>query len=583
VAISLGAHSIKACPHLLHILGKMMIKISNLLRALVAVGVGAIATFGAHASTSSTPNTLIPNQYIVVLKPTYCAQLTTRSPAAQRASRGGMDAEQLDVSTPDCDLATSAQLLMQRYGGQVGQVYGKALNGFMAYLPDANAAALRADVSVQYADQNQIMKRRFTSGLQGSTPTWGLDRLDSRQAPERLLDGNHRFSGTGKGVLIYSVDNGIRTAYAELNGRVVKGVLSRRGVDENGNTDACDLHGTAVMATAAGQLFGLAKEATIVPVKVDHCDDASFFGGISLSDVIGGLNWIATKGQKPAVVNMSNGFDTIVAQSLDTSVTNLINSGFVVVIAAGNANKDACKGSPARVPSAITVGASDSKDGIWKENADEGSSWGGCVTVFAPGADIDVPKLLSNHLTEKHSGTSLSAPYVSGLAAILLERNPTATPAQIKQQIIDASIPNIVGGLETRPNTPNRLASASNLWPLSVAVLSMTSRIDTTRLSLSWRPYVTIRLQNTIARQLPWNGAITIRGRWDTGDDFSCVVKAYTNSSGQFSDAVCDHKGPLMAKANRRSARIDILSLEGANITYDQGQNVIASLFIRQN
>jgi subtilisin family serine protease len=93
--------------------------------------------------------------------------------------------------------------------------------------------------------------------------------------------------------------------------------------------------------------------------------------------VIAGLDWILKNGKKPAVVNMSLGGEA--NSSLDSAVENLYNNGYVMVVAAGNSNTDACSSSPARVSKAITVAATDNTD-----TRASYSNYGSCVDIFAP-------------------------------------------------------------------------------------------------------------------------------------------------------------------------------------------------------
>jgi subtilisin family serine protease len=124
---------------------------------------------------------------------------------------------------------------------------------------------------------------------------------------------------------------------------------------------------------------------------------------------------------------------------LDTAVANSIASGVTYGVSAGNSSADACSQSPARVSTAITVGATDISD-----NRASFSNFGTCVHIFAPGVDITSAWNTTDTATNTISGTSMAAPHVVGAAALILATNPTWTPAQVRSNMTSNATPNKV-------------------------------------------------------------------------------------------------------------------------------------------
>jgi len=194
----------------------------------------------------------------------------------------------------------------------------------------------------------------------------------------------------------------------------------------------------------------------LVGVRTLVCGDGVQTPPNQVALIVKGIDWVRAHAKRPAVVNMSLNEDKP-TPALDAAVRRLVDAGIPVVVSAGNDAADACRHSPAGVPTAITVAASDRTDRPW-----EGSNLGRCVTVFAPGSDITSVALGGGTYRYTDVGaTSWAAPYVTGAAALYLSTHPNATPAEVKQWIVGNSTKGVLHGL--RKGTPNRLLYSGGL------------------------------------------------------------------------------------------------------------------------
>lgn len=312
--------------------------------------------------------------------------------------------------------------------------YNAALNGFAADLSADDVARLSRDPRVASIEADQV----FTIETTQSGATWGIDRIDQRALP---LSKSYTYTRTGAGVTAYIIDTGIRFSHNEFGGRATSGFDAVDG----GTADDCNGHGTHVSGTVGGATYGVAKGVALVGVRVLDCS-----GSGTTSGVIAGIDWVTANhtGSNPAVANMSLGGGASTA--LDNAVKNSIADGVTYAIAAGNSNRDACKFSPARVPTAITVGATTSSDARASY-----SNYGSCLDIFAPGSSITSAWYTSNTATNTISGTSMATPHVAGVAALYLQGNPSATPATVASALVANSTANVVSGAGR--SSPNRL------------------------------------------------------------------------------------------------------------------------------
>ncbi len=296
---------------------------------------------------------------------------------------------------------------------------GEVLVATQGKTPADAVARLRTDPRVETADPNYRRKiavvpndPRFVNGEQpylnnlGLSSAWGFSQ--------------------GSDLTVAILDTGVDLDHPEFAGRISPG---RDFVNGDVVADDDNGHGTMVAGIAAAGtdngigVAGTSWRARILPVKVLNAA-----GGGSDADVVEGITWAVGQGAK--VINLSlGGYDD--SSALRNAVNFALSRDVVVVGAAGN---DASNASfyPASYPGVISVTATDHNGGFASF-----SNYGPWTSVAAPGVNIvstgPAPGPIEAY--GKGSGTSFSAPIVSGLAVLVRSANATWTQAQVGDQL----------------------------------------------------------------------------------------------------------------------------------------------------
>ncbi len=248
-------------------------------------------------------------------------------------------------------------------------------------------------------------------------------------------------SSTGENIVVAVVDTGVDYNHPDIRDNMWKDINGHFGYNfSEDNTDPMDYHshGTHVAGTIAASMnqlgvVGVAFNAKIMALKAfPRANDSDFHRAIKFAADNGAKvinnSWGPT-GHRPS--------NPVVEDAIDYAVSK----GICVVFAAGNSDEDVMHFSPANYPKVISVSATDEND----QKAGF-SNYGNLVTVAAPGKNILSCKFKSNEFAIK-SGTSMAAPHVSGLAALILSKFPGITITQLIKKlkenvdIISSSVP----------------------------------------------------------------------------------------------------------------------------------------------
>ncbi|MBM3270922.1 MAG: S8 family serine peptidase [Candidatus Sericytochromatia bacterium] len=292
----------------------------------------------------------------------------------------------------------------------------------------AEVDRLQADPDVEYAEPDWPMTAFLTPDDPQASGQWAIGKLQLPAAWDVTR-------GT-RDIKVAIVDSGIDARHPDLAGQVVGG---RDFANNDGDPHDDQGHGTHVAGIVAALtdngvgVAGTAGGASLLAVKVLGANGEGYTSAIAE-----GVQYAVAQGAK--VVNMSLGAPQR-STTLDAAIAAAINAGVVVVAAAGN-DGTTTPNYPGASPGVVAVGSSDSGD-----NRSTFSNHGAWVHVAAPGSAILSTFPGSRYQTM--NGTSMAAPYVAGVAALVRSAHPDWSVAQVKAALTTTGDP--VRGFESNP------------------------------------------------------------------------------------------------------------------------------------
>jgi subtilisin family serine protease len=244
---------------------------------------------------------------------------------------------------------------------------------------------------------------------------------DQYAAAKLRLAEAHRLA-TGSGILVAMIDSGVDASHPELAGAVAA------NFDAVTDEAMPHLHGTGMAGAIAarGAVQSGAPQVGLLTVrafggKADTAQGTTF-------NIVKGLDWASERGAR--VVNMS--FAGPPDPRLHDALSRAARSGMVLIAAAGNAGPNSSPLYPAADPNVIAVTATDADDALFS-----GANRGSHIAVAAPGVAVLVPA--PNGTYQFTTGTSVAAAEVSGVAALLIQRNPSLSPNAVRRILMSTA------------------------------------------------------------------------------------------------------------------------------------------------
>ncbi|HEX7912345.1 MAG TPA: S8 family serine peptidase [Paraburkholderia sp.] len=342
--------------------------------------------------------------------------------------------------------------------------------------------AIAKDPNVEYVEPDRFMSAQFTPNDPGYGNQWGLSsNLTSPYGTYGIRAETAWNLAFGYGVVMAVVDTGV-TTHSDLNANMLPGynfVSPNRGGDgsDPGITtetwcSSVVWHGTHVagimgaLSNNGNGIAGMAPGAKMVPVRVlDGC------GRGVMSDVADGIVWAAggtipgvpVNANPAKIINVSISGGSGCGATLQSAIDSAVSRGSIVIAAAGNNGNDVAYASPANCFNVINVSATNSNGSRWVS-----SNFGTTVDIAAPGSNIwstynsgaRTPGIESYGFL---NGTSMAAPLVSGVAALVQAIAPKSLTTAEMRTLLQKSAQPFPSGQPDQPLGPGILDAGAAL------------------------------------------------------------------------------------------------------------------------
>ena len=296
-------------------------------------------------------------------------------------------------------------------------------------------SVLPTGTTLKVSKLTQAISTKAVSTFFNLTKTWsplsliepGLGRLETKLI---MVAANDLLGG----VALVMTNPGINTRHVEFRGRAVLGYNALKDTPFEDTFG----HGTMMAGIVGSTTYGVAKNCTLVAVKV-------ISGKITtVAAILDGFNWtvnriLRSRQQSKAVINLS--LSGPKSPAMNAAIDEAVRKGITIIAAVGNQRRNASAVSPGSAMGAITVSATNEEYSRWK-----GGNWGAKVDIFAPGVNIKSTETGSTTAVGTASGTSFASAYVAGLVVYFKGMRSLPDDAATKKCLYGTATRNVVYG-----------------------------------------------------------------------------------------------------------------------------------------